>query len=347
MKYANAERFLKSYNKIESQLKILYGGPPTQAFTDLVKRCSDRNITVRRYENELIDYGKLRNAIVHRVGGEELFIANPSDDVVDTLEYIACQLCRPPAVVDAFKGRKIASVFADKPLLDAVRTFAASEKKTLIVYDHGVMAGVLNAYYLYRLLAARAEAGENLTESLQNTPGGALLDALGKRGHADPHLFPRPYTHNDNLDFSFSGLKTAGALWLSQHADAHFPPGDTPARERLDSASQTLCDAAASYLLAVAETLTIKAERAMALFHPESIVVAGGVAANSVVRQKFANLAERHGIPLIIPRLSLCGDNAVMIAKAGWHMAMAGRVHDLSLSAIPRGQTIPQDWKTL
>ena len=44
MKYANAERFLKSYNKIESQLKILYGGPPTQAFTDLVKRCSDRNI---------------------------------------------------------------------------------------------------------------------------------------------------------------------------------------------------------------------------------------------------------------------------------------------------------------
>ena len=72
MNYANAERFLKSCNKIESQLKILYGGPPTQAFTDLVKRCSDRNITVRRYENELIDYGKLRNAIVHRAGGEEL-----------------------------------------------------------------------------------------------------------------------------------------------------------------------------------------------------------------------------------------------------------------------------------
>ena len=103
MKYANAERFLKSYNKIESQLKLLYGGPPTQAFTDLVKRCSDRNITVRRYENELIDYGKLRNAIVHRAGGEELFIANPSDDVVDTLEYIERQLCRPPLVIDVFK----------------------------------------------------------------------------------------------------------------------------------------------------------------------------------------------------------------------------------------------------
>ena len=175
--------------------------------------------------------------------------------------------------------------------------------------------------------------------------GGALLDALGKKGTADPHLFPRPYTHNDNLDFSFSGLKTAGALWLSQHPHAHFPAGDTPARERLDLASQELCDAAASYLLAIAETLTIKAERAMHMFTPKSIVVAGGVAANSVVRKKFAELAEKKHIPLFIPRLSLCGDNAVMIARAGWHMAKAGRVHDLSLSAIPRGQVIPQDWK--
>ena len=85
MDYGNAARFLKSYNKIESQLKILYNASPTQNFTDLVKRCTDLNITVRRYENELIDYGKLRNAIVHRAGGEELFIANPSDDVVETL----------------------------------------------------------------------------------------------------------------------------------------------------------------------------------------------------------------------------------------------------------------------
>lgn len=178
-------------------------------------------------------------------------------------------------------------------------------------------------------------------------PGGALLDALGKKGKADPHRFPRPYTHNDNLDFSFSGLKTAGALWLSQHPEAHFPAGDTPARERLDQADQKLCDAAASYLLAIADTLVIKACRAMELFRPRSIVVAGGVAANSVVRSEFTKLAEKRGIPLYIPRLSLCGDNAVMIAKAGWHMAMAGRVHDLSLSAIPRGQVIPQDWKTL
>ncbi len=178
-------------------------------------------------------------------------------------------------------------------------------------------------------------------------PGGALLDALGKRGKADPHLFPRPYTHNDNLDFSFSGLKTAGSLWLSQHPEARFPAGETPARERLELASPELCDAAASYLLAIAETLTIKARRAMQSFKPRCLIVAGGVAANSVVRQEFSRLAEEKRIPLYIPPLSLCGDNAVMIARAGWHMAQAGRVHDLSLSAIPRGQAIPQDWQTV
>jgi len=178
-------------------------------------------------------------------------------------------------------------------------------------------------------------------------PGGALLDALGRRGKADPHLFPRPYTHNDNLDFSFSGLKTAGALWLSQHPEAHFPAGDTPARERLTEADPKLCDAAASYQLAIAETLVIKARRAMNSFSPRCIVVAGGVAANSVVRAAFARLAEEKNLPLLIPSLSLCGDNAVMIAAAGWHMAKAGRFHDLSLSAVPRGQAIPRDWKML
>ena len=175
-------------------------------------------------------------------------------------------------------------------------------------------------------------------------PGGALLDELGRRGMADSTMFPRPYTKNDNLDFSFSGLKTAGAQWLAAHPDAHFPAGDEPAKERLYLASQPLCDAAASYLDAIADTLVIKTRRAMDTFAPQSIVVAGGVAANSVVRIAFAELAKEKKLPLFFPSLKLCGDNAVMIAYTGWHMAKAGRMHDLALSAIPRGQLIPEDW---
>ena len=176
MDYANAARFLKSYNKIESQLKLLYHAKATQNFTDLVRRCTDLNLTIRRYENELIDYGKLRNAIVHRTAGGEVFIANPSDDVVENIEYIERQLCNPPRATDVFKVKKISTVFADKPLITAVQTFGESEKKTLVVYDHGKMAGVINSYYLYRLIAAKAEAGESITDYLKNTNCGDILD---------------------------------------------------------------------------------------------------------------------------------------------------------------------------
>lgn len=168
MDVTNAERFLKSYNNIETQLKILYNAKATQNFTDLVKRCTELDITVRRYENELIDYGKLRNAIVHRSSGGrgETVIAVPCDEVVEQIEFIEKLLCHPPGIMDAIKVKKIASVFADKPLLTAVDAFAENWQKTLIVYDHGRMCGVLNSYGLYRILGERVRAGENVTQFL-------------------------------------------------------------------------------------------------------------------------------------------------------------------------------------
>ena len=69
MDISNASRFLHSYNRIEAQLKLIHGVKAAMNFTDLVKKCSDVDITVRRYATELIDYGKLRNAIVHRSAG--------------------------------------------------------------------------------------------------------------------------------------------------------------------------------------------------------------------------------------------------------------------------------------
>ena len=176
MDYDNAARFLKSYNKIESQLKALYNERPTQNFTDLVKRCTDRNITVRRYENELVDYGKLRNAIVHRAVGGELFIANPCDEVVANIEYIEKQLCNPPKVTDVFKNKKLSVVFADKPLLEAVKILAGTEKKSLLVYDHGTMKGVINSYYLYGKIAECADAGASVTAFLTETACGDIVD---------------------------------------------------------------------------------------------------------------------------------------------------------------------------
>ena len=171
MDISNASRFLQSYNRIEAQLKLLYNAKATANFTDLVKRCSDLDITVRRYASELIDYGKLRNAIVHRTAGstDETVITVPCDEVVTTIEFIEAMLCRPPRLIDAIKIKKIASVFADKPVLSAVEAFRENWQKTLVVYDHGTMVGVINSYGLYSEIEIRVKAGEDLSAFFTKT----------------------------------------------------------------------------------------------------------------------------------------------------------------------------------
>lgn len=172
MDISNASRFLQCYNHIEAQLKLLYGAKATMNFTDLVKKCSDEDITVRRYASELIDYGKLRNAIVHRTGGatDASVIAIPCDDVVQNIEFIEALICRPPRLIDAIKVKKVASVFADHPILTAVEAFHEYKQKTLIVYDHGTMIGVINSYGLYAEIEMRVKQGSNLVTFFSNTP---------------------------------------------------------------------------------------------------------------------------------------------------------------------------------
>ena len=157
MDISNATRFLQSYNRIEAQLKLLYNAKATANFTDLVKRCSDLDITVRRYASELIE------------AADETVIAVPCDEVVETIEFIEALICRPPRLIDAIKVKKIASVFADKPVLSAVEAFRENWQKTLIVYDHGTMIGVINSYGLYTEIEVRAKAGENLNDFFNKT----------------------------------------------------------------------------------------------------------------------------------------------------------------------------------
>ena len=233
MDYANAARFLKSYNKIESQLKILYSARPTVNFTDLVKRCTDLNITVRRYENELIDYGKLRNAIVHRAAGGETFIANPSDDVVVNIEFIEKQLCNPPPVLAALGGRKLASVFADMPLTAAAQKFAENRRKTLVVSDHGKTVGLIDCYELLGRLARLSAAGEDAGAFLAGTTCGSFA----AEGRCGCRFMGAGATVFDVFE-AFERQKGLSAVLITQTGDASekvklmITPTDFPAINR-------------------------------------------------------------------------------------------------------------------
>jgi N6-L-threonylcarbamoyladenine synthase len=166
-------------------------------------------------------------------------------------------------------------------------------------------------------------------------PGGVHLDALARRGRAEPQIFPRPYLDNDNLDSSFSGLKTAVAAQIAR---------DARVLENTAEAPQALCDMCASVNLAVVETLCVKVSRALDRCPDiRSLVLAGGVAANSLLRTRAAQLMEERAGRLLLPPPHLCTDNGAMIAYAGELLVRHGFGHDLDMEAIPRGAGVPDD----
>ena len=152
-------------------------------------------------------------------------------------------------------------------------------------------------------------------------PGGPVLDRLAARGDRAAFAFPRPMLDRADLDFSFSGLKTAVALAVGRLGP---PPHD----ERLAA------DLAASFQAAVMDTLVGKTLRAVDQVGARALSVGGGVAANRELRARLAAGCEERAIPLRLPTLRLCADNAAMIALVGSWMLERGDRWDAGLDVV-------------
>lgn len=176
-------------------------------------------------------------------------------------------------------------------------------------------------------------------------PGGRHIDTLARGGEVNTALFPRPYLDNQNLDFSFSGLKTAVSLYLEKHPNLRLRTMGIPDGAAEDEHSQELRDVCASFNFAVADTLRVKTERALKSQRVKSLIVAGGAAANTMIRVTAEAIGRKHGLFVYLPSLSLCTDNAAMIAYLGEMLHIAGFSHGYDLDAIPRGRKIPNDYK--
>lgn len=150
-------------------------------------------------------------------------------------------------------------------------------------------------------------------------PGGAAVDRAAKNGDAEKYALPRAKQGQNPCDMSFSGLKTA-ALNLINHAQQ---TGET-----LDVDS--LC---ASFCSAVSDTLSTRVELALQETGRKKLAIAGGVAANSMIRSRMQMIAQAYETALYMPPLSLCGDNAAMIGAQGYYEFLAGNVADMRLNA--------------
>jgi N6-L-threonylcarbamoyladenine synthase len=155
-------------------------------------------------------------------------------------------------------------------------------------------------------------------------PGGVVIEALAARGSPGAHALPRPRIPEEPLTFSFSGLKTAVAYLLKKQPDI-----------LADDASRA--DLAASFQEAVVESLVSRAWLALEAAHSRRLLVCGGVAANGRLRQALAAQAQATGVKLFLPPLSLCTDNAAMVAALGHHRLLAGERLELSGDVFSRG----------
>lgn len=152
-------------------------------------------------------------------------------------------------------------------------------------------------------------------------PGGPLIDELAKSGNGEAVHFPRVRMDNNSLDFSFSGLKTA----VINHIHKAEQNG-----EEINKA-----DIASSFQEAVTDVLCEHTIEGALSCSAKTVTLAGGVAANSVLRRKMTQMCEKHGISVIYPPPVLCTDNAAMIASAGFFEFEKGNFADLTLNAVP------------
>ena len=151
-------------------------------------------------------------------------------------------------------------------------------------------------------------------------PGGPKVDKLAKEGQANIDL---PKANIENLDFSFSGIKTA--VINLNHKDPNINKAD-------------LC---ASFEKVATEMLVENTKKAIEEIHKvekekiDTVVLAGGVSANSYIRQEFETLGKNNNFEVYFPELKLCTDNAAMIASAGYYNYLEGKISDLKLNALP------------
>ena len=197
----------------------------------------------------------------------------------------------------------------------------------LIVSGGHTALMILEGHGRYRLLGqtrddAAGEAYDKVARAMGlSYPGGPVLDRLAQSGDPTAFTLPRAQLKDDPWGFSFSGLKTAVLNIMNQWAMRN---------EAINKA-----DLAASFQEHVTGLLTDKAVSAAKAYGVGSVLLAGGVAANTALRAKVAAACEMEGLTLHLPEPAYCTDNAAMIACAGYHRLRAGFRDDWTLNADP------------
>lgn len=238
---------------------------------------------------------------------------------VSTAKALAYSLNLPLVGINHIEGHIYANWLVHRRLEFPLLCLIVSGGHTALV--------LMNDHGKYELLGqtqddAVGEAYDKVARAMGlGYPGGPLIDQLSRDGNPESLYLPRAWLDKDGFDFSFSGLKTAVLNHLNHAAQKG---------EQINKA-----DLAASFQTSVVEVLVEKTVRAAKKNRLSTVLLAGGVAANSMLREELQKRCNNEGLQLFYPPLEYCTDNAAMIASAGYHSFKQGNRAGWNLNAIP------------
>ena len=164
---SNAQRFILAYNTIDQSLRSIYNYKRNMTFSDMIRRTVPLNSVIRKYEDKLIDYARLRNSIIHN-SNEEYIIAEPHEDVVLLLEKIADMITKPPKVIDICGKKNVLTIEGDIHILDVVSLIYRSGFKSLPVYEDGKILGIATPNRIVEWLGKRLEEEKDVEKILSS-----------------------------------------------------------------------------------------------------------------------------------------------------------------------------------
>lgn len=216
-KNINATRFISAYNRLDQGLRDIYSIKRTLNFADMIRKVASVNTVVAKFEEDLIDYGRLRNAIVHKSGDE--IIAEPNIEVVEKLEKIARIINTPPRVIDCIKPRKVFTACGDTQLKDVIREMKKDGYSIVPVYIAQTLVGVINRKMVVEGIGKFIEENKDIDEAIKE-PVAQCLDIFNETNHYE--VAPTSITI-ENLLYMFQQNRKLSSVILTENGNFNEP----------------------------------------------------------------------------------------------------------------------------
>ncbi|MBE7075423.1 MAG: hypothetical protein E7376_05545 [Clostridiales bacterium] len=219
-KPSNAKRFIDAFNQIDYALRTQHNFKRSMGFSDMIRRAVSINHIVRKYEDDLITYSRLRNAIVHNSNPDEL-IAEPHADIVEKIENLAHLITTPPRAVDVLEEKEVFTVNYNVSIKNVIMKISSTKYSNIPVYKNGELIGVANGQKILNVLGTKMAEGNNCEDYVNNH---TIEEIATMPNEIKYYTVMHANVTVDQVLFEFLANRKLLAIILTKTGTMHEPP---------------------------------------------------------------------------------------------------------------------------